>query len=92
MVISSHFCHAYVTFPFPFDLNVELERRLPFMSVPPMLITIPLDIQIKICAAFLHPSDILALRNVCHPLTLLFFHFKVNFRLVNIFNLLQKNV
>ena len=86
--LSSHVvARAVITF----DSNAELDHSHAAM-VPPMLITIPSDIQSQICAEFLHPLDILALRGVRRPLTRLFYHFKATLRLVNIFNLLQKNV
>jgi hypothetical protein len=42
-----------------------LEQISAAMEQVPTLANIPLDLQIAICI-FLHPSDILALRKVCH--------------------------
>ena len=50
---------------------IPLEQLLAAMDSEPALtlVNTPLDLQITICI-FLHPSDILALRKVCHRSTL----------------------
>ena len=68
-----------------------LERISAAMKRALTLANTPLDIQITICI-YLHPFDILALRNVCHQPTLGVLVAQDRLRLVKLLKLPHENV